>query len=186
MQHIATCPPQPDLARPAVELTRDETLYTYRYRSGPVLYHAAPFAVVRWTNMWFPARFGFFGDWFGGPLRDLFGNGVRDIELQGNKPYRYMPALPHTLYFKFPEDETSDSVTRKLQEAMDLDSSDWLEATLSIQECPDQKRPGDATASVAADAPEARDVAGDSASPVRPGGKTTSPIEQRHADEGDR
>jgi hypothetical protein len=35
--------------------------------------HNAPFAAVRWTNLYFPVRFGFFGDVVGGPLVDVFG-----------------------------------------------------------------------------------------------------------------
>lgn len=121
-REIATCPPQPDLAGP----TPDKTLYSYPYGGGPVLYHAAPFAVVRWTNMWFPARFSFFGDWFGGPLGPLFGGGVLDIELTGNRPWRYLPAVAHSLYFSFPEDEGETSVTSKLRGAMDLASTLWM------------------------------------------------------------
>ncbi|MEZ5096784.1 MAG: hypothetical protein R2731_12095 [Nocardioides sp.] len=49
-----------------------------------VLYEGAPFAVVRWTNLFFPVRAGFFGDWFGGPLAPLFGPGIRDVPVTGN------------------------------------------------------------------------------------------------------
>jgi hypothetical protein len=126
-RHIATCPPQADLPGP----TPGQTLYTYPYRGGPVLYQAAPFAVVRWTNMWFPAAFRFLGDWFGGPLRPLFGNGILDIKLKGNRPYRFMPAFAHSKYFNFPTDESENSVTTKLHEAMELNSSSWLATTRS-------------------------------------------------------
>jgi len=132
LQNIVTCPPQPD----SPGSTPGKTLYTYPYNNGPVIYHAAPFAVVRWTNMWFPASLGFFGDWFGGPLRSLFGNGILDIPLSGNKPKRYLPALAHTLYFSFPDDTSDESVTKKLHDAMDLNSSSWLAGMLNISECP--------------------------------------------------
>jgi hypothetical protein len=130
-RHIATCPPQPDLPGP----TPGKTLYSYPHRGGPVLYHAAPFAVTRWTNLWFPARGGFFGDWFGGPLAPLFGNGIRDIDLHGNRPGSLIPALAHTKYFSFAMDEHPGSVTKVLQEAMELDSTEWLEPTLGYPPC---------------------------------------------------
>lgn len=133
-RQISTCPPQPDLPGP----TRDKSFYSYPYKGKRVLYHAAPFALVRWTNMWFPARLGFFGDWFGGPLGPLFGRGIKDIELRGNRPRRFLPAIAHTLYFSFGRDTLSASVTTKLHEAMGLDSTSWLEEFVLLdQNVPD-------------------------------------------------
>ena len=123
---IATCPPESDL--PSDKDKGDgKTDYAYPYNGGQVLYHAAPFAVVRWSNMWFPAHLGFFGDWFGGPLRPLYGNGILDTPLSGNGWRRFLPAWAHTLYFTFPEDESDESVTAKLHQAMELDSQSWLQ-----------------------------------------------------------
>jgi hypothetical protein len=99
-----------------------------------VLHDGAPFAVVRWTNMWFPAKLGFFGDWFAGPLAPLFGPGIADIELSGNKPWRLIPGYAHAIYFKFPEDTGPDSVTTHLRDALDLASTDWLTPTLAAPE----------------------------------------------------
>ncbi len=135
-RHIATCPPQRDLPGP----TADKTYFTYPYHSGRVIYHAAPFAVVRWTNMWFPVRGWLFGDWFGGRLGPLFGHGIKDIEITGNIPKRWLPAWAHTLYFKFAHDERTGSVTKHLHDAMDLNSEPWLQSTLGIRACP-EKRP---------------------------------------------
>jgi hypothetical protein len=79
--------------------------------SRRVLYEGAPFAVVRWTNVYFPAEAGFFGDWFGGPLARLFGPGIRDVKVRGNtlgKPgttwlrHRRMPGIAHSYYFYSP------------------------------------------------------------------------------------
>lgn len=76
-----------------------------------VLYEGAPFAVVRWTNIYFPVSLGIFGDWFGGPLAPLFGAGINDVEITGNtwggtdtKPWRHrhVPAAAHSYYFSFP------------------------------------------------------------------------------------
>ena len=46
-----------------------------------VLHHAAPFAVVRWTNVHDPSRLVFWGDVIGGPLRDTLGAAIDDIDL---------------------------------------------------------------------------------------------------------
>ena len=45
------------------------------------LHHAAPFAVVKWTNIHDPSRFVFCGDVISGPLAPIFGPGVKDIDL---------------------------------------------------------------------------------------------------------
>ena len=76
--------------------------------------------------MWFPAHNGVFGDWFGGPLAGLFGKGIRDIPLLGNRPRSRYPALAHALYYHFADDTNDDSVTTKLRIAMALNASDWL------------------------------------------------------------
>jgi hypothetical protein len=104
--------------------------------SRRVLYEGAPFAVVRWTNVYFPAEAGFFGDWFGGPLARLFGPGIRDLKVQGNtlgKPgttllrHRRMPGIAHSYYFHFPDDSSPESVTTAIRDAMNLASSEWLQ-----------------------------------------------------------
>ena len=77
-RELPTCPPQ-----------RDEKGYSYggttldvgegKKFTPLVLHHAAPFAVTRWTNLYFPAALGLFGDIVGGPLREYFGRGIKDI-----------------------------------------------------------------------------------------------------------
>src|SRR5690606_23359937 len=93
-----------------------------------VLYEGAPFAVVRWTNLYFPARFHFFGDWFGGPLRPLFGTGIKDVVITGNGPgrpgaspikNRHVPGLAHALYFSFPGDPDPAGAAALVRDAMD-------------------------------------------------------------------
>jgi hypothetical protein len=82
--------------------------------------------------MWFPAVWGFFGDWFAGPLAPLFGTGIKDVKLTGNKPKRLIPGYAHALYFKFPGDTSDDSVTTKLRDTLDLASTDWLAPTVGL------------------------------------------------------
>jgi hypothetical protein len=123
-----TCPPQADEGAPG---TADRRRLSYNNGGRRVLYHGAPFAVVRWTNFWFPPRLWFFGDWFAGALGDLFGKGIKDIELAGNRPWSLVPAGAHALYVSFPKDTTPESVTTVLREHMDLASSSWLLPTVN-------------------------------------------------------
>lgn len=119
---IAVCPPLHDLPG-----KKEKTPYSYPYKGGDVLYHAAPFAVVRWSNMWFPAHLGLFGDWFGGPLKPLFGNGILDHPLKKNDWKRFLPAWAHTLYFSYPDDEkTEGAATKVLHDFMELNPDGWL------------------------------------------------------------
>jgi hypothetical protein len=55
----------------------------YATRSNlSVLHHAAPFAVTRWTNLYFKTNWnGLKGDLIGGPLATLFGSWVKDVPL---------------------------------------------------------------------------------------------------------
>ncbi|MEU0720395.1 hypothetical protein ABZ498_24840 [Streptomyces lavendulocolor] len=120
-RELPTCPPQNEEQYQAAGGVTPH--YTYHWRGREVLYDGAPFAVVRWTNLWFPAwpgAFGFFGDWFGGPLQRLFGYGVRDVPVRGNKWQRLLPAIAHALYFKFPDNRDGGSITWHLQKALDL------------------------------------------------------------------
>ncbi|MDI2125536.1 hypothetical protein [Yinghuangia seranimata] len=131
-RELPTCPPQNeeragDTAPPH---------YSYSWRGREVLYGAAPFAVVRWSNLWFPSAprwFGATGDWFGGPLRPLFGDGVHDVRVTGNRPKRWIPAFAHGWYFKFPDDHHPDSITAHLKTALDLGDTHahdpWLRPT---------------------------------------------------------
>ena len=123
LRELPTCPPQPDLGEPA----KDNNRRRIAYQSGnrEIVYHAAPFAAVRWTNLWFPPKWGVFGDWFGGPLAPLFGPGVRDLKVTGGT-LRWAPAIAHTKYFSYPGDARADSSTTRLRAALDLASTSWL------------------------------------------------------------
>jgi hypothetical protein len=80
---------------------------SYRWKDSEeceVLGPQCQFAVTRWTNLWFPVTRGeLHGDWFGGAIRPLFGPGIRDIAVQGNKPERFKRGSAHTEYFRHPE-----------------------------------------------------------------------------------
>lgn len=100
------------------------------------LAHSVPFAVMRWSNIYFPAKWGFFGDWFGGPLRPLFGKGIVDMPITGNVTRktpgrftklpggklsgRFGPGVAHGRYFSFPDERGEDDVAGVLQKLLEL------------------------------------------------------------------
>lgn len=97
--------------------------------SGPreVLGAQAPFAVTRWTNLWFPvARGGLRGDWFGGGLRPLFGTGIRDVAITGNVPARLARGSAHNDYFNHAQAAAEGDVAWHLRKTLALQSHDVL------------------------------------------------------------
>lgn len=95
---VATCPPRGD--------------------DGP-FGGLSPFAVTRWTNIWFPVRRGRVrGDWFGGVLSELFGPGIREIAVTGNRPERLRPGAAHHEYFTHPEHAADGDVAFHLRQVL--------------------------------------------------------------------
>lgn len=79
----------------------------------------SPFAVTRWTNIWFPVRRGSIrGDWFGGVLRPLFGHGIREIAITGNRSERQRPGAAQTRYFTRPDHDADGDVAFHLREIL--------------------------------------------------------------------
>jgi hypothetical protein len=56
------------------------------------------FAFTRWTNLYFPAYFGLFGDLIGGPLRPQFGPGIRDRAVAVRNVIRRYTPFAHVSY----------------------------------------------------------------------------------------
>lgn len=107
-RELVTCPPQCDDKGYAYGASAhvDVSDKTNPGRPMPftplLLHHAAPFAVTRWTNLYMPARWGFFGDLVGGQLAPSFGPGIRDIEVSTSRwcgLARHTP-LAHTSYWR--------------------------------------------------------------------------------------
>lgn len=94
----------------------------------------SPFAVTRWTNLWFPVRRGSMrGDWFGGLLAPLFGSGVRDVAITGNLPQRLRPGAAQTQYFTHPEQDAEGDLAWHLRNVLALDRAE-LQASLQAPE----------------------------------------------------
>ena len=92
----------------------------------------SPFAVTRWTNIWFPVRRGSIrGDWFGGVLRPLFGPGIREIAVTGNRPERLRPGAAHTRYFASPDHDDDGDVAFHLRAILALADDAGLQASIT-------------------------------------------------------
>ena len=68
-----------------------------------MLHHAAPFAAVRWTNVYDPATLVFFGDVIGGPLGPVLGPAIIDIDLKARRGGRQSRVFTHTKYWALDE-----------------------------------------------------------------------------------
>jgi hypothetical protein len=66
-------------------------------RDTKVLHHAAVFAVTRWTNLYFPARFGLKGDLIGGAIGGGLGPGIVDLPVETETLGGW---LAHTRYWQ--------------------------------------------------------------------------------------
>ena len=67
------------------------------------LHHAAPFAAVRWTNVFDPAFLVFFGDVIGGPLASVFGPAIVDVDLKTLRSGWQSWSFTHTKYWDLDE-----------------------------------------------------------------------------------
>ncbi|MFT4133321.1 hypothetical protein [Labrys sp. (in: a-proteobacteria)] len=84
------------------------------------LHHAAPFSLVRWTNIYDPARGALLGDVISGPVRGNFGAGIRDVavRISGRVPLLGR-IFTHTRYWD--EDEGAARSLAALRQALKLD-----------------------------------------------------------------
>lgn len=90
-------------------------------RGALVLGSHSPFAVTRWTNLWFPVTRGsLHGDWFGGALAPLFGPGIHDIAVEGSQPERFKRGSAHNEYFRHPEKDDEGDIAWHLRETLAL------------------------------------------------------------------
>ena len=83
---------------PPITETPDKITYDPRPQGGDyrVPHHGAPFAAVRWTNIYAPRKNILWGDAVGGPVAPLFGAGVKDIKLEGTVAKDF---IAHTHYW---------------------------------------------------------------------------------------
>lgn len=129
---VMRCPPQSE-SQPVHGPEAVEFGYVRTGVGRDVLGSHAPFAVTRWTNLWFPAvRGSLRGDWFGGALRPLFGSGIADLPVTDDRPNGVRRGVAHLRYFTRPDGEFA----HRLRAALTLDASADL-TSLSAAPLPD-------------------------------------------------
>jgi hypothetical protein len=79
------------------EATRLMAFPDMRDRRAWILHHAAPFAAVRWINLYDPARRIFLGDIISGPLQSAFGPAVIDVDVSSLRGAA--TSFSHNLYW---------------------------------------------------------------------------------------
>jgi hypothetical protein len=84
------------------------------------LRHGTPFAAVRWTNIYDPARLVIFGDLISGPVAPIFGPAIVDVDLRALRGQSWR--LTHTRYWTLPKDfrATVPAAVAELRKALDL------------------------------------------------------------------
>ena len=148
-RELPTCPPVPDDGEygydPSPQTRTKEKKERKRYR----LHHAAAFACTRWTNLYFPAAWGFFGDLVGGPLGDVFGPGILDLPVNSAEWNGWLQHTPliHTHYWTRETIPSQEQVEAKnwalpaVREALDLNCRSWLYQAVKVQDSSEESAP---------------------------------------------
>ncbi len=113
-RELPACPPE-------LEEVKQHQRFCFPRNGVWVPNHAAVFAPTRWTNLFFPCRWTIKGDVIGGPMREPFGPGVKDVavatDINGG-------CLTHTAYWSFPAGWSEESPVPEhiaaLRQALDL------------------------------------------------------------------
>ena len=128
---LCRCPPEREPFD--VNKWNGDTWYSWENTKGHrVLYHAAPFALVKWTNFWFAT------DLFGGRLAPNFGYGITDYKLEAGSWRTRLPLWSHTQYFKYDTKKPTLPFVKTIRDTLELngesklsgESWSWLSATL--------------------------------------------------------
>ncbi len=136
-RELPTCPPIPEETKES-----EEKKYSFQgwepYDTGTekvqlkILHHSAHFAFTRWTNIYFPAYGGLFGDLVGGPLHKWFGPGIRDIPVTTSRwkgLAKYCLAAHTSYWFKSKKcSQTASAVEKTPKQALKV-----LDETLDLK-----------------------------------------------------
>jgi hypothetical protein len=91
-REFPTCPP-------ILECDDGVPRFSYRSDGAWVPHHAALFGATRWTNLYFPSKWTFWGDIIGGPVAPMFGKGIKDVPVETTQGKGF---FSHTHYWDFP------------------------------------------------------------------------------------
>jgi hypothetical protein len=87
------------------------------------LHHAALFAVVRWTNIYDPSSYIYQGDLISGPLQDVFGPAIHDVDLATIRGAS--TGFTHTKYWDPRADPAQLKALRDAINILDQPRQDW-------------------------------------------------------------
>ncbi len=116
---FASSPPRPDWPR------RSMLYMDWAGQRGPFAHFAAPFAAVRWTNIYDEHWFPLFGDIVSGRLAHCFGPGVEQVPVKmrrAGRPPLLNRIFTHTLYWRWQKGYETPSPPHilALRKALDL------------------------------------------------------------------
>lgn len=111
LRELATCPPTLEISRASGGIRRFSYPLNAKARTP---HQAAVFGPTRWTNLYFPCKALVRGDLVGGPLRGVFGHGIRDVAVTTRI---WNGLFSHTHYWDLHGD---NGHVQRLREAIDL------------------------------------------------------------------
>jgi len=94
------------------------------------VHYGGPFAFTRWTNLYYPAALGLFGDIVGGPIAQVFGPGVKDVAVGAKKFLIRATLLAHISYWDknagMPKNKKLVESLPELIKALDLENKEYF------------------------------------------------------------
>ena len=138
--------PRPGTFRRAFSFTHSYAIEGEdKHRSVLVPDHGAPFALVRWTNLFFPHTGVMHGDPVGGPLRSTFGEWIADVPLP--HPGGGFAGFAHTKYVDITRGrEHADLLERALNLQVAPDIATWLGRAEAAEQTGERVPPAPTTA----------------------------------------
>lgn len=113
---LSSAPPRPD--RPSLSMLYYDWSPGRSAKRGPFPHFAAPFAAVRWTNIFDKHWLPLLGDIVSGPLRPAFGPGIREHQVAIERP-GWLPVIrrlfTHTLYWAWHKSYDDHQVPEHIQ-----------------------------------------------------------------------
>lgn len=113
-REFPTSPPTADEADNKIHYNSKPYSINTEKRTVKILHHSALFATTRWTNIFFSS------DFIGGPIKELFGKAINDIEVKRKSLWFYPGG--HTSYWNISSKNAIDKITKALRLRVDSNS----------------------------------------------------------------
>lgn len=110
-REFPTCPPIADEKEDEIFYHQHFTDPNGKEKDIKILHHAAPFAITRWTNIFFST------DFVGGEMQRIFGKGIKDIkiDLKGRFILKWFYPKGHTNYWDGTNSESIQAIVKALK-----------------------------------------------------------------------